>query len=340
MWFKQVTCDCCFKPLASVGRHNKYFAAKILEFNKVTPLEFRLNYSHYNNPNEMRFNYDTSPYCYGGYVYCYKMERLTPNNWSTWFCGNKCALDAAKKMNSILFYFDENEHSVSFITPQMVEINRAIQESDYTPLLMMEWKEQFWFEPRSSYQDLRQYGFDMSYPTFSLPLCNVIKPKASLLNDYKALLLDPSFEKDFWGANNENVRNSVLELLPKFLGHVDVDFGRRMMIEWFITDALGRFIGFIHLTCMSPALPYKWVVEFGMVEGHRRKGIMKAVLRRVASWAQQNGCDKLYAISEDHNVASHKTLKSLPYPVQENRSFMTDDKAGYRPMRIFIIDLI
>lgn len=339
MWFKQVTCDCCFKPMASIGRHNKYYAARILEFDKVTPSQFNSRYSYYNNPNEARFNYDTSPYCYGGYVYCYKMEQLTPNSWSTWYCGNECALKAAQKMNAILFYWDEREGSVAFITPQMIEINRAISESDYTPLLMMDWGEQYWFQNRSNFRDLRQYGFDTNYPTFRTNFCDIVKPNSILLDDYKKLMLDEAFQKDFWGASNEATKNGVLEAIPNFLNHVDIDFGRRMMIEWFITNKSGQFIGFIHLTCMSPAFPYKWVVEFGLIEEYRRRGIMKTVLNGIASWAKRNGCDKLYAISEDLNIAAHATLKSLPYPVQESRRAMADDKAGYRPMRVFAINI-
>ena len=339
MWFKQVTCDCCYKPMPPIGRHNRYYAVRILEFSKVSPSEFQRRFSYFNNPNETRFNYDTSPYCYGGFVYCYKTDALTPNSWSTFYCGNECALKAATKMNAVLYYWDENEHSVAFITPQIKEINDAISESEYTPLLMMDWPEEYWFQNRNNYRDLHQYGFDSNYPTFRTNLCDIVKPNSLLLNDYKNLMLDPSFQKDFWGASNEATKNSVLEAIPNFLNHVDIDFGRRMMIEWFITSKSGQFIGFIHLTCMSPAFPYKWVVEFGLIKDYRRRGIMKTVLNGIVSWAKRNGCDKLYAISEDFNSAAHATLKSLPYPVKESRRAMADDKAGYRPMRVFTIDI-
>ena len=66
---------------------------------------------------------------------------------------------------------------------------------------------------------------------------------------------------------------------------------------------------------------------------------MKTVLNGIVSWAKRNGCDKLYAISEDFNNAAHATLKSLPYSVQETRRAMADGKAGYRPMRVFTIDI-
>lgn len=339
MWFKQVTCDCCFKPMPSIGRHNRYYAARILEFDKVTPSQFNSRYAYYNNPNETRFNYDTSPYCYNGFVYCYKTEILTPNSWSTWYCGNECALKAAKRMNAVLYYWDENERSVAFITPQMIEINRAIDESDYTPLLMMDWGEQNWFQQRRNFKDLRQYGFERDYPEFRTNLCNIVKPEASMLTDYKSLLLDPSFQRDFWGDSNQIVSNNVLEAIPNFMEHVDIDFGRRMMIEWFITNKMNQFIGFIHLTCMSPAFPYKWVVEFGLVKEYRKKGIMKTVLAGIVNWAKRNGCDTLYAISEDFNHAAHATLKSIPFQIQETKRPMADDKAGFRNMRIFTINL-
>ena len=325
--------------MASIGRHNKYYAVKILEFCKVTPYEFNRRYEYFNNPNETRFNYDTSPYCHGGYVYCYKTEELTPQSYSTWFCSNKCALEAAKKMNAVMYYWDESERSVSFITPHIVEINDAINESEYTPLLMMEWPEEYWFQKKSNYKDLRQYGFENTYPEFRDAQYNIVKPTAFLFDDYKAFMLDPSFQKDFWGDSNEIVRKSVMDAIPNFLRHVDVDFGRRMMIDWFITNKNGQFMGFIHLSCMTPAFPYKWVVEFGLKKEYRRRGIMKAVLNRIVSWAKTNGCDHLYAISEEFNKAAHATIKSLPYPIQESATAMSDDKAGFRPMRVFSINL-
>jgi RimJ/RimL family protein N-acetyltransferase len=242
-------------------------------------------------------------------------------------------------MNAVLYYWDENERSVAFITPQMIEINRAIDESDYTPLLMMDWGEQNWFQQRRNFKDLRQYGFERDYPEFRTNLCNIVKPEASMLTDYKSLLLDPSFQRDFWGDSNQIVSNNVLEAIPNFMEHVDIDFGRRMMIEWFITNKMNQFIGFIHLTCMSPAFPYKWVVEFGLVKEYRKKGIMKTVLAGIVNWAKRNGCDTLYAISEDFNHAAHATLKSIPFQIQETKRPMADDKAGFRNMRIFTINL-
>lgn len=339
MWFKQMTCDCCFTPLDSIGRHNRYYLCKIQEFEKLTPRQYQFNYDYYNNPNEIRINYDTSPYSYNGFVYCYKIDQLSPRSYSTWFCSRQCALNAAKKMNALAFYYDEEEQSVAFITPHIVEINRAIHESDYTPLLMMDWGEHNWFQKLSDYKDLSLYGFDTSYPTFSTRLCNVVKPSVRLLNGYKRLVLDPDFQKDFWGSNGAAISNHINNSLPNFMNHVDVDFGRRLMIEWFITNKNEDFIGFIHLTCMSNAFPYKWVVEFGLVKEYRGKKIMKTVLRGILNWAKNNGCDKIYAISEEHNHPAHALFNNLPFNVTENRTHMSDQFGGFRPMRNYIVNL-
>ena len=339
MWFKQMTCDCCYKPLASIGRHNRYYMCRILEFEKVSPLEYQYNFDYYNNQNETWINYDTSPYSYNGKVYCYKIEPPSPRGYSTWYCCKQCALNAAKRMNAMAFYYDEDEGSVAFLTPHMVEINRAIQESDYTPLLMMEWGEQNWFQKPSDFKDLRQYGTDCHYPTFSTRICNIVKPNSLLLDGYTKLVLDSNFQKDFWGSNGMDISNHIKSSLPGFLKHVDVDFGRRLMIEWFITNKANEFIGFIHLTCMSNAFPYKWVVEFGLVREYRGRGIMNTVLRGIVNWAKENGCDQIYAISEEHNHPAHALLRNLPYNVTEKMTHMSDQFGGFRPMRNYMIQL-
>lgn len=339
MWFNQMTCDNCYRPLESTGRHNRYYFCKILEFRKVTSQEYRRNYNYFNNIQECRFNYDTSPYCANGYVFCYKTEPLTSSNYSTWFCSKECAVQAAVLSNSMVFYYDEEERSVAFFTPQIVEINNAICEKEHTPLLMMDWKENEWFQKRSDYKDLHSFGSETKYPEFSTKLCNIVKPTANLLNDYKKLVLDSEFEHSYWGSSSDALKQHIQKNLKNFIESVDINFGRRLMIEWFITDKSGKFAGFIHLTCMYPALPYKWVVEFGLEKKYRGKGIMKTILNGIADWAYKNGCEEIYAISEDFNVASHSTLKKVHYEVTETKTTMSDEYGGNRPMRIFKINL-
>ncbi len=339
MWFKQTTCDCCYKPLATTGRHNRYYFCRILEFEELTPFEFKMNYNKYNNRMEFRINYDTSQYCPNGKVYCYKTEPLQPNSFSTWFCSKECAMKEAKRLNVVLFYYDEYEHSVAFFTPHSVEINRAIGEYDDTPLLMMAWGEDNWFQQRSDFRDLSAFGFETDYPVFSLKNCNVIKPNTETLEEYKKLALDDDFEKDFWGTNSEDLKQEVKAKFPRLLKSVDIDFGRRLMVEWAITSKQNCYMGFIHLTLMSPAFPYKCVMEFGLCKQYRRKGIMTSVINTVAKWAKDNGCDKIYAISEDHNIAAHNLLANLPYNVESKRVYMSDKFGGSRPMMNFIISL-
>lgn len=339
MWFKQVTCDCCYRPLASIGRHNRFYFCKILEFQKVSPAEFGMRYAYFNNPNEPRINYDTSRFCANGYVYSYKTEPLRASSYSTWFCSRECAIKAAIRSNSILFYYDEEEDSVAFIPPHLVEIDCAIGETENVPLLMKELPEGLWLQKRSDYRDLSVYGLETKYPEFSTKICNVVKPNASLFENYKKLVLDSDFEKSFWGSNNSSLKSHIQNQFAAFLPSVDINFGRRMMIEWFITDKLNQFIGFIHLTQMYPAFPYKWVVEFGLVKEYRGKGIMKVILGGILDWAKRNGCDEVYAISEEFNLASHALLNKLPYAVKETWAMMSDEFGGERKMRIFVVTL-
>ena len=221
----------------------------------------------------------------------------------------------------------------------MVEINRAIGESDYIPLLMMDWGERNWFLQRDCYKNLRPYGTDSRFPTFSTRVCNIVKPTALLFEDYKDLVLQPDFQKDFWGSSGAEVSAHIKANFPNWLEAADVNFGRRMMIEWFVTDKRGDFIGFIHLTCMYPAFPYEWVVEFGLKKSWCGRGVMKCVLQTITEWAQQNGCERILAISEIYNEAAHRVIASLPYVVQERTTSMGDQFGGFRQMKNFIIDL-
>lgn len=330
-----MTCDYCFLPLEDTGRHNRYYFSKILDFKKLSPREFNANFSYYRD----WLKYDTSAFCGGGSVFCYKIEPLHQNSYSTWYCCKDCAIKESIRSNSILFYYDEYERSVAFFTPHIHEINRAIDESENTPLLMMEWSAENWFQQPEDYQNLRQYGSENNYPIFETDICKIIKPNISLFEEYKKLVLQPDFQKDFWGTNGADISNHIKKEFPKWLKSVDIHFGRRLMIEWFITNKNDDFMGFIHLTCMYPAFPYKWVVEFGLKKEYRGKGLMKNVLTHISNWAKLNGCDEIYAISEEHNVVAHKLIRKLPYLVQEFTKMMSDQFSGCRLMKNFIINL-
>ena len=66
---------------------------------------------------------------------------------------------------------------------------------------------------------------------------------------------------------------------------------------------------------------------------------MKSVLNIIIEWAKENGCDEIYAISEDYNTATHRLINGLPYMIQESTKMMSDQFGGFRPMKNFIINL-
>lgn len=66
---------------------------------------------------------------------------------------------------------------------------------------------------------------------------------------------------------------------------------------------------------------------------------MKSVLNIIIEWAKENGCDEIYAISEDYNIATHRLINGLPYMIQESTKMMSDQFGGFRPMKNFIINL-
>lgn len=338
--FKQMTCDTCYRPLPNIGRHNRYYFCKIEEFERVSKREFVQNQAKYNNPYEPRFNYDTSEWSLlHDYVYCYKLDNYPQKKgYSTWFCSNECALEAAIRMNCILFYYDEKDNSVAMITPQLKEINCEIQELPYTPLLMMEWPAEQWFQQPKDYQDLSMYGDNSVYPTLSLSKVNLIVPNKEMVPSLRKMFTTPSFAKSYFGDSSSNILKAISEMIPdNYDESTQIDFGRRAEISWFITDKQNNFVGFIHITQKYKALPYKWVLEFGVRSEYQGRGIMSEVLPAVVAFSRKEGCDEpIYAVSEDFNIACHKLFRKIPN-VQECRSFMNDQYAGGRMMHIFII---
>ena len=333
-----MTCDTCYRPLPNIGRHNRYYFCKIEEFERVSKRDFLQNQKKYNNPHEPRFNYDTSKWSLiHDYVYCYKLNGYPQaNGYSTWFCSKECAFEAAVRMNCILFYYDENDQSVAMITPQLKEINLEIQEPPYTPLLMMSWSANRWLQQPKDYMDLSMYGDNSTYPTLSLSKVNLIAPLRTMVPDFRRMFTTPSFMQSYFGSSSPE-RLKDLSIPDNFDELAKIDFGRRIEISWFITDKVNNFVGFIHITKKYCALPYKWVLEFGVTPKYQRHGIMSEVLPAVISLAKKEGCDEaLYAISEDFNIACHKLFRKLPN-VQEYKQIMTDQYAGSRIMHIFVI---
>lgn len=336
--FKQMTCDTCYRPLPNIGRHNRYYFCKIEEFERVSKSEFLQKQAKYNNPYEPRFNYDTSEWSQiHDYVYCYKLEGYPKaNSYSTWFCCKECALEAAIRMNCILFYYDEKDQSVAMITPQQKEINCEINEPPYTPLLMMAWSADQWLQQPKDYHDLSMYGDNSVYPTLSLSKVNLIAPLRTMVPAFKKMFTTPSFVKSYFG-NASSDRLQAIVIPDNYDEYAKIDFGRRVEISWFITDKFSNFVGFIHITKKYKALLYKWVLEFGIIPEYQRRGIMSEVLPAILSFAKREGCNEpIYAVSEDFNIACHRLFRKIPN-VQEYRNYMSDQYAGGRMMRIFVI---
>lgn len=74
---------------------------------------------------------------------------------------------------------------------------------------MMEWGTENWFQHPEDYQDLSQYGFCDQYPVFETNKFKIVKPNAYLFEEYKKLVLQPDFQKDFWGTNGIEISNTL-----------------------------------------------------------------------------------------------------------------------------------
>ena len=338
--FKQMTCDTCYRPLPNIGRHNRYYFCKIEEFKKVSKNDYIRNQSKYTNPYEPRFNYDISTLSpLHDYVYCYKFDSYPQvDGYSTWFCSKECAYEASKHKNCILFYYDENEASVAILTPQLKEINQETKRSPYTPLLMTTWPAEQWLQQPKDFNDLSIYGDNTVFPTLSLSKVNLIAPNRAMVSSLRKMFTTPSFARNYFGNSSPAILKAIAGMIPdNYDESAKIDFGRRSEISWFITDKNNSFLGFIHITQKYKALPYKWVLEFGIIPEYHGRGIMSEVLPAVVAFAKREGCDEhIYAVSESYNLACHKLFRKFPN-VQEYKRIMNDQYAGGRMMHIFVI---
>lgn len=333
MWFKQFTCDSCFRPMRNTGRHNRFFFTKIIDYFCVSKFEYHSNPHIYQSADKSRFNFPVP----NGNVYCYVTEPFNPNGFNTWYCSPECAVKEAKRNNCILYYFDEKLGVAAALTPQIESINKERGYPLYSGLPMYGITGDKWIVPKSQFDDYSQFGFDTSFPKMNLTNSNLVKPTLIFEKENAELYLNPDFQKSFFGSNNQAAVNHIKEGLVNSIQKMEINFGRRMQIDWFVIDKDNKYAGFIRLTSMSPSLPYKWVLEFGLNTLHRKKGIMIEAVTAVLKWARHEGCDIVYAISEDFNVPCHKLMNKLPFNVDERRTTMTDPFAGYRPMRLFTI---
>jgi GNAT superfamily N-acetyltransferase len=242
-------------------------------------------------------------------------------------------------MNCLLFYYDENDHSVAFITPHLKEINREIQELPFTPLLIMEWPADRWFQQPRDFQDMSMYGTNTTYPTMSLSRVNLIVPNREMVPSLIKMFTTPSFAKSYFGCAYQTKMESITKMTAdEFVESALEDFGRRAGIDWFITDKKNNFVGFIHLTQKYVGIPNKWVLEFGVRPECQGQGIMSEVLPAVVSFARREGCDEpIYAVSEVFNTACHKLFRKFPN-VQEQRASMNNMIVGGRD--IFILPYV
>lgn len=340
-WFKQMTCDTCYKPLSSTGRHNKYFFMRITDYHRVSQAQYKANFALFNRRDNMaRMNYDTSINVPGGYVYCYTAEPLTAESFSTYFCSVKCALDYAKKTNCMMLTFDEDRGVAVAYTPQIEQINQEMHKDTYRGIEMIGTNGSNWMVKPSEYIDRSAYGNSSVFPQIALSKSCLVEPAQRWSSDYQNLCLDPGFEKYYFGDDGAQIRAHVKNCLVNHIEANKNNYGRRTMIEWYVVDKQGNFMGFIHMTYMYPALAYKWVIEFGLASQYRNQGIMSEAVKAVLAWAKKEGLDEpIYAVCEDFNTPCHKLLNNLPYNVTVQNTQMSDQFAGHRKMKIFTINL-
>lgn len=330
MWFKQITCDGCFNNLVSIGRHNKYYVANVLNFNGHEICQNRF--------------YADSMKCeisVGDRTFLYLLEKLDARKWLT-FCCFSCAEKYSKSKNCCLFYYDEQLCSVAYITPHQAEINQMIGNPN-NPILydkILEWD---WFCQFYDTIDLSQYAGNTTFPVLNLREVKLVAPTIYTLKEMAFMISSPTFMKSYFGYFNSDMaeknKSCYLNNTELNLKELEEAYGRRAKIEWHIVDSYDYFIGFLHLTKLSHYFPDKWVLQFGLKPEFENKGIMTMCLLAALKWAKSEGCSDIYAISEIYNKASYALFQKLPYCVEKTVSIMFDQYAGNREMFVYHITL-
>ena len=329
MWFHQITCDTCFTVMTEITRSNRYYFADIVEkvifcdnnsYNKTERLSDNSLYLHVNG---------------NGLSYRIKTSSFVPDNWCT-FCCMKCAFAYAKKRNKVLMFFDEDLFTLSLIMPDT-------GGGDEKPILVPEWPEWEWFCQFYDVINLSAFGTNSTFPEFILGDINLLEPTRtsteSLFNmvyaeDFMVMYFG-SYERDF----AESRKRAALSELDKNTADFQINFGRRAQIDWHIHDMNGIFVGFVHLTKLYHAIPGEWVLEFGLLPTYEHRGIMTRSINEVLTWAKQQGCTDIYAVSEIYNEGSHSIFKKLKYQVEITQNYMSDEHSGFRLMYNYHVSL-
>lgn len=337
MWFKQITCDNCFKILDNIGRHNCYVMLRILQFNKVQSDNQFNGYIPYQTEYPFVFaSFNQIKKLGNAFMYSVNSEDYTLNN-RTWFCCNKCAHEFAKKKNLIMYYYDENLDSVRAINPHMIEINKELDSPDKYKGLVASWGDREWIISSDKYKDLKKYNVNKVFPeliTKNFRLTWLYKSNKDK-KDFINILKDEAFQFSFWGSSNISITTK------KIIEHIEfmrINYGRRLGIEWMIRKD-GKIYGFVRIHCISPSDPHNWYIEFGISKEFRGLGYMKEVIPIVLQWCKYNCLENIYAISETNNIACYRLLKGLPYHIDIKKIDAYDTNAGNRKIYRYSIKL-
>lgn len=321
MWFKQITCDSCYKVITVIDRHNKYYVSDIIEFkkNSINTLSSDFN---------IKVNARTC-------LYCYKTQPLNSEKWLT-FCSKECAIKYSKEKNCVLYYFDEEYCSVAFVLPHQNEINASLRKPHNTPNLDSSIAEWDWYSQFYDVADLSEYGNNCHFPTLSIGNYQLVEPSVASIQEMGRVISQADFMRLYYGYYDPTLamkhRDSFVNKAQDQLFEFKSKFGRRQQIDWHIVDKTGKFIGFVHLTKLYPAFMGEWVLEFGLKSEYEGKGIMTNSVTTILNWARQHGCKDVYAISEIYNKGSHSLFRRIPFNVEESTAKMNDQYAGFRDM--------
>lgn len=240
-------------------------------------------------------------------------------------------MEFSRKANIALLDFNESEHSVSLILPEL-----------YRPLLIPQWPEDIWLCRAGNVMDLRAYGFDSAFPELHVDDFKLTFPTRLSTESFKVFGASRDFMIQFRGAYDKAEADRLMSAnVDDVIEDRRSEFGRRVFIEWHITDAWGNFVGFIHLSKKYKAFLNRWSLEFGLLPSCQHRGIMGRSLSAVLSWAKRQGCTEIYAMSEVFNEKSHAVFVRLSdrYQIHTQQATMSDSCAGNRLMNVYLIKL-
>lgn len=305
MWFKQITCDKCFKLLDRKKIENCYIVVRYqdrrvintdLSYNEYLPYadQYIFNYASFNKSKP------------SGKLFIYKPnEEDMQFSKRTIFCSNECAYKFVNESEAILLYFDQHLNSVRTVCKDMIEVNNVLGGEPLRGLYTA-WSTPWVITyPEESLSSYNLQGTEI--PTFKAGNLELKQMQPSDSDSLYKIMTEKGFITAFDGHYNEQefIKTYTQSISRDQINTYLLAAKRRTGAMWKL-NIEDKTIGFIRI-----AFKEKWSIEFGIKSEFRRKGYTSKSLKAILKWCKNNGLSQIHAIVESNNEPSKLLLKQF-----------------------------